>query len=75
MATAVPKLRKKLQRATGTHFEHPDKTPTPVAERSFVVDPVLRRAGDAMPEGAEPLSLHRSPKRVKRFIESGGIKR
>lgn len=71
MATAGRKARKRA----GIKFVHPTKVATPLSARSFVTEPVRRMTGDAMPIGAHKLSAHRSPRRVKGFIESGGIKR
>lgn len=75
MSTAARKARKRA----GIPFAHkPAKVGTPVAERSFVTAPVVRRQGDAVPEGqANVLGIFapRSAKRIARFIPSGGIKR
>jgi hypothetical protein len=68
VATAARKARKRA----GIPFTKPQKTPTPLEERAFVTQPVLRRAGDAMPVGAPAFSTHRSPKRVERFLKNGG---
>ena len=84
MATATTKLRKRTRRAEGypleTRHTKTPKTPTPVAERAFVTQPVFRRPGDAWPKGT-PVWLQlrpsgpRSPRRILRFIEAGGIAR
>lgn len=52
------------------------KTPTPLEERSFVTDIPSRRAEDAIPAGfaKQGLLAPRPPKRVAKFLESGGIK-
>ncbi|MFJ4173344.1 hypothetical protein [Microbacterium sp. NPDC089696] len=72
MSTAARKARKRA----GIKFEpKPPKVGTPVAERSFVTAPVRRAAGDAIPAGFKSLLAPRSPKRVEKFIKSGGIAR
>jgi hypothetical protein len=70
MATAARKARKRA----GIPFTKAAKVPTPVGLRSFVTAPVMRRAGDATPEGfaAFALAAPRAPKRVLAFIRSGG---
>lgn len=71
MSTAARKARKRA----GIPFTKPQKSPTPVADRAFVTQPVTRRFGDAMPAGMSwsPWAP-RSPRRVSAFIASGGRK-
>ena len=69
MSTTARKARK----SAGIPFTKPAKTGTPVSERSFVTEPVMRGRGDAMPAGMKysPLTP-RSPRRARAFIASGG---
>lgn len=65
MSTAARKARKRA----GIKFEpKPAKVGTPVEQRSFVTGPVFRRHGD---EGMH-FGTSRSPRRIERFILSGG---
>lgn len=72
MSTTARKARK---RAGIKSTPKPQKIGTPVEQRAFVTAPVRRASGDAIPAGFKSLMAPRSPKRVKRFIESGGIAR
>ncbi|MCT1363922.1 hypothetical protein [Microbacterium sp. p3-SID131] len=67
MSTRARKDRKRA----GIPFAKAQKVGTPVEERSFVTGPVFRRHGD---EGLH-LGTARSPRRIERFIASGGIPR
>lgn len=72
MSTRARKDRKKA----GIPLIKPQKVGTPVEQRSFVTLPVFRRAGDAQPIGAKfPYDQVRSPRRVRAFILSGGIRK
>ncbi|WP_136057296.1 hypothetical protein [Microbacterium sp. K24] len=69
------RARKDRKRAGIKFTPKPQKVGTPVAKRSFVTQPVVRVTGDAVPAGFDNLMAPRSPKRIKRFIASGGIVR
>lgn len=71
MSTTARKARKRA----GIKFEKAEKVGTPVADRSFVTQPVQRASGDGIPAGFKSLTAPRSPKRVKKFIKSGGVAR
>lgn len=73
MSTTARKARKKA----GIPFTpKAPKVATPLIERAFVTEPVLRRDGDALPIGfigtATGLFGPRSPLRIARFLDSGG---
>lgn len=72
MATATVKARKAARRSGAPFVPKPAKTPTPLEERAFIVNPVRRTAGDAMPIGAPPMSTYRSPRRAAEFLMNGG---
>ncbi|MDY0984648.1 hypothetical protein SOM10_12150 [Microbacterium sp. CFBP9023] len=72
MSTTARKARKRA----GIKFTpKPQKVGTPVEQRAFVTAPVRRASGDAIPVGFKSLMAPRSPKRVERFIQSGGSTR
>lgn len=72
MSTTARKARKRA----GIPFTKAPKTPTPLNDRAFVTEPVLRTRGDLPPAGFSLNSAigltFRSPKRIAAFLASGG---
>jgi hypothetical protein len=72
----MPTSVKKARRAAGVKFTKAQKTPTPLAQRAFVDSDVMRRPSDAMPAGwRRSILAPRSPRRIAKFILSGGTSR
>ena len=57
-------------------YRKAQKTPTPLVRRSFVVGDVMRKPGDLIPAGFRfSVIAPRSPRRIAKFLQNGGIPR